>query len=226
MVQMLNIACSAFVWFLCIFWTIPVAVIGAISNINYLTQVVPFLSFINDIPPVILGLVTGLLPVILLAVLMALVPIICMLMAKMFCPTLAAANLKTQGWYFPFQVIQVFLVTTFASGASSVVGQIIQQPQTAPTLLAQNLPKASNFYISYFILFGLTTTALQFLNIVPLLFVLFLGKILDKTPRKMYNRYTNLAGMDIPSPLRRTTCANILQVSAGARCTRSLPSSA
>lgn len=196
-VKGLSAICTAFVWFLCIFWTIPVAVIGAISNINNLTSVVPFLSFIQDIPPVILGVVTGLLPVILLAVLMALVPIVCMLMAKMFCPTLASAQLKVQGWYFPFQVIQVFLVTTFASGAAAVVQKIIMNPQTAPALLAQNLPRASNFYISYFILFGLMTTAMQFLNVAPLLFVLFLGKVLDKTPRKMFNRYTTLAGLYI-----------------------------
>lgn len=62
---------------LTIFWAIPVAFVGILTNVNYLTQNVPFLSFINDIPGVILGVVTGLLPVVLLAVLMALVPIIC-----------------------------------------------------------------------------------------------------------------------------------------------------
>lgn len=126
---------------------------------------------------------------------MLLVPIICNIMAKLFEPTQAAAQMKVQGWYFPFQVIQVFLVTTFSSGAAAVVTDIIKDPTGAPSLLAQNLPKASNFYISYFILFGLMTAALQVLNIVPLLFVLILGKILDKTPRKMYNRYVNLAGL-------------------------------
>lgn len=200
-VKLISTLSTAFVWLLCIFWAIPVAVIGAISNIDKLTQIVPFLSFINDIPSVVRGVVTGLLPVILLAVLMALVPIVMMLLAKLFCPTLAAANLKVQGWYFPFQVIQVFLVTTFASGAAAVVQNIIQAPQEAPALLAQSLPTASNFYISYFILFGLTTTAMQFLNVVPLLFVLVLGKILDKTPRKMYNRYTTLAGKAISRPI-------------------------
>lgn len=186
---------TAFVWFLCIFWTIPVAVIGAISNITYLTNKVPFLSFILDIPPVVRGVVTGLLPVILLAVLMALVPIILTVIAKLFEPTQGAVQMKVQGWYFPFQVIQVFLITTFSSGAAAVVTQIINDPTTAPTLLAENLPKASNFYISYFILFGLQSAALQLLNVVPLLFVLVLGKILDTTPRKMYNRYVNLAGL-------------------------------
>ena len=120
-VKLMSVVFTAFVWLLTIFWAIPVAVVGSISNIDSLTGIVPFLSFINDIPPVIRGVVTGLLPVVLMAILIALVPIIMMLLAKMICPTLAAANLKTQGWYFPFQVIQVFLVTTFASGAAAVV---------------------------------------------------------------------------------------------------------
>lgn len=60
-----------------IFWALPVAFVGALSNINYLIDKLPWLSFINNIPSPILGVVTSLLPVILLAVLMALVPIIC-----------------------------------------------------------------------------------------------------------------------------------------------------
>lgn len=160
-----------------------------------MTDKVPFLGFINDIPHVVLGVVTGLLPVILLSVLMSLVPIIMNIMAKLFEPTQGSVQMKVQGWYFPFQVIQVFLITTFASGASSVVTTIINNPSQAPTLLARNLPKASNFYISYFILFGLMTTAMQLLNVVPLLFVLILSKILDTTPRKMFNRYVSIGGL-------------------------------
>jgi hypothetical protein len=89
----------------------------------------------------------------------------------------------------------VFLVTTFASGAASVASQIVSDPTSAVSLLAENLPKASNFYISYFILFGLMNAAMQLLQIAPLLFFLVLGNILDKTPRKMYNRYVNLGGL-------------------------------
>lgn len=71
-----NAATIGAVVTLIIFWAIPVAVVGAISNINFLTEKVPFLGFINDCPPVILGLITSLLPAVLLAVLMALLPII------------------------------------------------------------------------------------------------------------------------------------------------------
>ncbi|RMX82314.1 hypothetical protein D0869_06144 [Hortaea werneckii] len=181
--------------FLCIFWTIPIAFAGIITNINFITDKVPFLAWIQDIPPQILGIVTGLIPVVLVAVMMALVPIILALIARQFEPTMPAVQAKVQKWYFPFQVVQVFLVTTFTSAATAVVTKIINDPTTAPTLLAKNLPKASNFYIVYFILQGLMAAALQFLNVVPLLFSLILGKILDTTPKKMFNRYVTLAGL-------------------------------
>ena len=69
-------ATTGFVIVMIIFWAIPVAFVGSISNINYLTNRVHFLKFILNIPPVILGIVTGLLPSIMLAILMALLPII------------------------------------------------------------------------------------------------------------------------------------------------------
>ena len=68
---------TAFIFAMILFWSFPVAVVGIISNVNYLTENVPFLRWIDDIPQVILGVVTGLLPTVLLAALMALVPIIC-----------------------------------------------------------------------------------------------------------------------------------------------------
>lgn len=209
-----RIATTTFIVLMIIFWSIPVAVVGAISNINYLTNLVPFLSFINKIPTVILGVVTGLLPSVLLSVLMSLVPIVCRCksyecslpmkvlsnhesgMAKLGGEvTLPGVEMKTQNWYMAFQVIQVFLVTTFASGAASVVTQIINSPGSATTLLAENLPKASNFYISYFIVQGLGIAAGNLLNIGSLAMLVVVGKFLDKSPRKMFKRYITLAGL-------------------------------
>ena len=109
--------------------------------------------------------------------------------------TIPAVELKTQTWYMAFQVIQVFLITTFASGASSVVAQIIQEPTSATTLLAENLPKASNFYIEYFILQGLGIASGDLLNIGALAMFTVVGRFLDKSPRKMFKRYITLAGL-------------------------------
>lgn len=110
-------------------------------------------------------------------------------------PSLAAVELSTQNSYFAFQVVQVFLVVTFSSAASSVVASIIQDPSKAAQLLAEKLPRASNFYISYLILQGLTFTSGALLQIVGLILGKILGKLLDKTPRKMYVRWSTLAGL-------------------------------
>jgi hypothetical protein len=118
-----------------------------------------------------------------------------------------------QSWYFAFQVVQVFLITTVTSSASAVTTQILQNPSSAPGLLATNLPKASNFYISYFILFGLMQAALQLLNIVPLLMYLLLGKFLDKTPRKKYNRFINLPGIGWGSTYPKFTLLGVIAIS-------------
>jgi calcium permeable stress-gated cation channel len=110
-------------------------------------------------------------------------------------PTTAAIELRTQNFYFAFQVVQVFLVITVASSASSVVVEIIDQPSSAPQLLANNLPKASNFYISYLILQGLTFTSGALLQIVGLIVGKLLGMILDNSPRKMFKRWSSLSGL-------------------------------
>ncbi|KAJ5098273.1 hypothetical protein N7532_005274 [Penicillium argentinense] len=186
----------AFIVVLIIFWAIPTAVVGAISNINFLTDKVPFLKFILNCPPVILGVITGILPSVLMAVLMALVPIIMRLCAKWGgAPSAASVELITQNFFFAFQVIQVFLVVTLASAATSVVTSIIEDPTSAASLLANKIPRASNFYISYIILQGLSFSAGALLQIAGLIVGKLLGKFLDNTPRKLYNRWSSLAGL-------------------------------
>lgn len=153
------------------------------------------MRWINSIPQFILGVVTGLLPSVMLAVLMALVPIFCRVMAKFAgYTTLSQIELKTQTWYFAFQVVQVFLVATLSSAITSVISQVLNNPGIVLPLLAQNLPKASNFYISYFILLGLSSAAGTLLNIGGFVVVVLLGRILPgKTPRKIFEKLTKLS---------------------------------
>jgi len=187
---------TAFTVALVIFWSIPVAFTAMISQINYLTERLPFLAFINDIPKPILGLITGLLPAIMLAVLMALLPIILRLCAKTAgAPSLSQIELRTQNSYFLFQVVQVFLVTTLSSAASSAIQQIIDDPMSTPGLLAESIPKASNFYIAFMILQGLAISAGALLQIAGFVVFKILGMFLDNTPRKMFKRWSTLSGL-------------------------------
>ncbi|KAL9625250.1 MAG: hypothetical protein Q9160_000652 [Pyrenula sp. 1 TL-2023] len=193
-----NISTIAAVCVTIIFWSIPVAFIGTLSNITSLTKQkgLEWLGFINDVPSWIRGVITGLLPVILMAVLFALLPIYLRLMARLGgLPTLSTVELRTQNFYFWFQVIQVFLVTTLTSAASASFSSIFKDPSSATTLLAENIPKASNFYISYFILQGLTFSSGALLQLVGLILGKVLGKVLDTSPRKMYTRWSTLSSL-------------------------------
>lgn len=186
---------TTLVIFLILLWTPLTVFAGAITNIYYLESI-SFLSWLSAVPSVITGLISGLLPSLIIAILMALVPIFLKMFAKL-CGAVSTGEIQLmiQGWYFWFQFVIVFLITTFSSGAVAVGKQIANDPSQAPVLLAQNIPKASNFYISYFVLIGLATFGATLANIAALAIFLVLGSLLDKTPRKKYNRYMNVGGI-------------------------------
>lgn len=188
-----RVLANTFLTLMIIFWAIPVAVVGCISNITFLTEKVHFLRFINNCPNVILGLITGVLPTVALAVLMSFVPVIIKAIGKIGgFKTYQQLELYCQSWYYGFQVVQSFLVMTLASSASSTVVAIINDPSSAMTLLAQNLPKASNFYISYFLLQGLYSSAWTILQAVSLALAHALAFLLN-TPRKKWSKQNLLS---------------------------------
>lgn len=185
---------KAFLILMIIYWAIPVAVVGCISNINYLTEKVHFLRFINNMPSVLMGIITGILPTVLLSLLMSLVPPIIRWWGKFGgCMTTQDLDYWTQQWFFAFEVIQVFLITTCTSAASSVVTSIINDPTSAMTMLSEQLPPASNFYICYMLLQGLAISSGMLAQIVGLVLSFVLGRILDKTPRQKWKRKVSLS---------------------------------
>ncbi|KAI6714725.1 hypothetical protein JHW43_002693 [Diplocarpon mali] len=67
---------QGFVVAMVIFWALPSAAVALIAQISFLTEKLTFLSFINNLPSVILGLVSGLLPAVALSMLMSMVPVV------------------------------------------------------------------------------------------------------------------------------------------------------
>jgi hypothetical protein len=104
-------------------------------------------------------------------------------------------ELFTQNAHFCFQVIQVFLVTTITSAASAATTKIIQDPLSAKDLLATNLPKASNFYISYFLFQGLVLGSVAVVQVVAFIVFKVLRVLFDSTPRRLYQRWARLTGI-------------------------------
>lgn len=188
-----SFGASAFICVLVIFWAIPSAFVGMISNLTYLTNKIHFLRFIYKMPSQLLGIVTSLLPTILMSLLMLLLPAIIRTMAKISgCASVQAIEYYTQQGYFAFQVIQVFLVTTVASSVTSIITQIMQKPESAMVLLSSNLPKCSNFFISYVLFQGFSIAGGALLQIATFITFYLLGAFLDNTPRKKWNRFNDL----------------------------------
>lgn len=80
-----RIAALAFVTALVVFWAIPVAAVGLISNITYL-EGYSWLHWLTKIPSSIMGVVSGLLPAVALSILMSLVPVIMRCRSKSIAP--------------------------------------------------------------------------------------------------------------------------------------------
>jgi hypothetical protein len=160
---------QGFIACMVIFWSLPAVLVGMISNIDYLSKEVPFLHWIPLLPKVILGLISGLLPAVALSLLMSAVPFIMRACARQAgTPTESRVELFVQSSYFVFQVVQVFLVTTLTSAASAAITDIIKNPLSVRELLSDNLPKASNFYISYFLLQGLAMSATRIVHLLSI----------------------------------------------------------
>jgi hypothetical protein len=86
-------------------------------------------------------------------------------------------------------------VTTLTSAASAATAQIIKDPLSAKDLLAENLPKATNFYISYFLLQGLTMSSMAVVQVAGVLVFKFMSTFFDRSPRHLYQRWASLSGI-------------------------------
>lgn len=110
-------------------------------------------------------------------------------------PTYSDAEYTLQNYFFAFQVVQVFLVATLGSAASSAVQAIIRNPASITSLLSTAIPKASNFYLSYFVLQGLGVFSSMLVGIAGLFITPLLVWILGSTPRKIFLQWNKLAGV-------------------------------
>ncbi|KAG8894679.1 hypothetical protein FRB99_001053, partial [Tulasnella sp. 403] len=173
---------------LIIFWAIPVAFVGIVSNIYGLCNQYSWLHWLCTLPKPVIGILQGILPPVLLAVLMALLPIILRLLAHFEgIPRRTGLELSLMTRYFIFQVIHSFLVVTISGGIIQALPGILNNPSSVPTLLAQNLPQASTFFLTYIILQGLAGAAGGILQAVPLVLYYVKLILLGSTPRSIYN---------------------------------------
>lgn len=183
-------------------WAIPVAWTAAVSQLDRLIQENAWLSFLkaNHNVENFAKIIAGVLPAALLALLLVLVPLILNFLAGIRGAKTGTQKQEfVQFFYFIFLFLQVFLVVSIASFFAASLDKFIQNiqqtlgsVQSVLKLLADNLPKAANYFFSYMILQALTTSSGTLLQIVSLLMWFIIGPMFDSTARNKWARNTNL----------------------------------
>lgn len=96
-----------------------------------------------------------------------------------------------QNYYFFILFVQVFLVVSIASGTSAMLSEITNVTNS-PGLLANNLPKASNYFFSYMAISALAASAGNLLQIGSLLMWFIMPKLFNTTSVEKWQRNTTL----------------------------------
>lgn len=178
-----------------ILWAIPVAWTASLSNVDALIREYSWLGFLkaNSTVHNVVKAIAGVLPAVVLAILLALAPIIIDLLAGFQgSKTGAQKSEVVQVYYFVFLFVQVFLVVSITGSTLQTLTSIGNDITSTPDLLAQNLPKAANYFFSYMILQALSTSSGTLLQIGTLVVWYVLSRILDNTARSKWTRNTEL----------------------------------
>ncbi|KAG9089597.1 hypothetical protein FRC06_001468 [Ceratobasidium sp. 370] len=169
------------------FWFIPTAFAGILSNVDQLCVKARWLAWICKLPPVVQGIIQGVLPPVFLALLFILLPIFLRAMAVFECiPRHSLVSISLYKRYFLFLLVHGFLTVTVSSGLTSAIVPILQQPSQAVTLLAKRLPNASIFFLTYIVANGLAGSAGALAQIGPLVVHFIKKYLLGSTPRQSF----------------------------------------
>lgn len=174
-------------------WAIPVTFTGLVSQVDYLAGHYSWLAWLKDLPEWVISIIQGVLPAALLSALLAVLPIILRLLARtQGVNNGMAVELSVQNYYFGFLFVQVFLVVSLSSGLTTIIQELANDPISAPTLLAQNLPKAGNYFFSYMLLQAFSVSGGALAQLVNLAKWFLLANILDSTARQKWKRQITL----------------------------------
>ncbi|KAL8727303.1 MAG: hypothetical protein Q9166_006134 [cf. Caloplaca sp. 2 TL-2023] len=173
-------------------WAVPVGFTGVLGNLSSISRI-RWLSWINNLPKTVLGLIGGVLTPALLSGLMALLPVTLRFLANVQGNhTGMAVELSVQNYYFTFLFVQVFLVVSISTGFTVTITQLSENPTNVPGILASNLPRSTNYFFSYMLLQALSVSAGALVQLAGLFKWFFLAPIMDTTGRQKWKRQTDL----------------------------------
>jgi calcium permeable stress-gated cation channel len=125
------------------------------------------------------------LPTVIIALITAIVLLILYLLANLQKQYLYQAVEKSvQIYYFAFLFVQIFFVVLLSTGIATIIEQLPSTIQSVPAVLAESLPKASNYFFLYITIYTIGTVTAFLLQINTVLQLGILSPVLDQTPRQ------------------------------------------
>ncbi|XP_046854082.1 CSC1-like protein At1g62320 isoform X2 [Xenia sp. Carnegie-2017] len=159
---------TVLLFFLVVFWMIPVSFVQSLVTLESLQKKISFLNFVNDLNPAALGLIEGVLSTLAFVVFFAILPKIMRFLSKQQ-GLLSFSEVESSmiEKLYVFTIVNKFLGSVLAGAFFDRVQGILDHPTTIPRLLAMSLPSVASFFINFVILQSLTGHATSLLRILP-----------------------------------------------------------
>jgi hypothetical protein len=153
---------------LCIFWTIPVAFIVTLTEVESLKKTLTFLEDWVEAWPALEGILAQLAPLILIAI-KELLPIILGIFSALEGPV-SSSVLEASLFYklAIFEIIQTFFVSAISGSITSEITNIINNPTSAITFLATSIPGQSSYFMQILFVQTFLGQVLELLRVSPL----------------------------------------------------------
>ncbi|KAG9939994.1 DUF221-domain-containing protein, partial [Aureobasidium melanogenum] len=182
----INVIMTVFSLGLSVVLALPVTFSASLGQIGDLTRNISWLYWVNRIPPRALAYLQGAVPQLLVAAVVALVPSLLRYLSSWHCHvSYAQAEIAYYRYYSAFLFLQAFLLVSISSSLMVTLSEVLNKPSAIPRVLALNLPKAGNYFISFLTLQGFSLFADMIAQWAYLLKKTFKSRFLSSTPRHL-----------------------------------------
>lgn len=175
-------------------WAAPIAAVTIMTQAEVMSEWMPKVHWLVQSPRVT-QLMSSVLSPLMISCLTCLVPIIFRFLARMKgFPTHTRVEMDVQKYLFLFMYFQLFLIVTLATGLPGLIVKTLVNTSEGAISLANSLPKATTFFISYLMASCMTTGGNALLQSQQLVMALWNHRR-GKTPRqKLQNhcRYSKI----------------------------------
>ena len=175
----------AIVFLTVVFYMIPITFISALTTLDNLRKLLPFLKSIVD-QEVLKSVLEAYLPQLALILFLAFLPALLMMLSKAEgIPSESHAARASSGKYFYFIVFNVFLGVTVGGTLFQSLKKIEKKPNSIVSLLGTSLPPNATFFITFVALKFFVGYGLELSRLVPLVIYHIKRRFLCKTEAEL-----------------------------------------